>query len=72
VHAAALEQARQLDQLLGEVRKSDDEVAHRARIAGKRLRYVLEPVVAAWPDGEELIERLKAGEQMSAGVNYGF
>ena len=64
VHAAALEQARQLDQLLGEVHKSDDEVAHRARIAGKRLRYVLEPVVAAWPGGEELIERLKAVQDL--------
>jgi len=60
VHAAALEQARQLDQLLGAVHKSDDEAAHRARIAGKRLRYVLEPVVAAWPGGGALIERLKA------------
>jgi CHAD domain-containing protein len=60
VHAAALEQARQLDQLLGEVHSSDDEAAHRARIAGKRLRYVVEPVVAAWPGGGALIQRLKA------------
>lgn len=60
VHAAALEQARQVDQLLGEIHGSADEAAHRARIAGKRLRYVLEPVVAAWPGGAALIKRLKA------------
>jgi len=59
-HAAALQQARELDRLLGEVQGSADEAAHRARIAGKRLRYVLEPVAAAWPGGTALIDRLKA------------
>ena len=56
---AALEQARELDQLLGEVHSTEDEAAHRARIAAKRLRYVVEPVRAALPGGDELIDRLK-------------
>ncbi len=33
---------------------------HRARIAGKRLRYLLEPIVPWIPRGEDLIIRLKA------------
>lgn len=59
VHAAALEQAHALDELLGEVRRMDDEAAHRARIAAKRLRYVLEPVKGALAGTRELIHRLK-------------
>lgn len=38
----------------------DDEAAHRARIAGKRLRYLLEPIVPHVPGGAELLARLKA------------
>jgi CYTH domain-containing protein len=37
----------------------DDEAAHRARIAGKRLRYLLEPIVPHVADGATTIARLK-------------
>lgn len=37
----------------------DDEAAHRARIAGKRLRYVLEPIVPHVADGEATLALLK-------------
>ena len=37
----------------------DDEAAHRARIAGKRLRYLLEPIELHIPDGKITISRLK-------------
>ena len=37
----------------------DQAVAHAARIAGKRLRYVLEPVAAAVEGGTALIKRLR-------------
>lgn len=60
IRIAAVEQARELDQLLGEIRHTEDEAAHRARIAAKRLRYVVEPVRGALPGGDELIRRLKA------------
>jgi CHAD domain-containing protein len=56
---ALLEQAQQLDQLLGSVHAPDDEEAHRARIAAKRLRYLLEPLVQALPASTGLVARLK-------------
>lgn len=59
VRSALLEHARQLDDLLGEVHRMDDEAGHRARIAAKRLRYVLEPVKRELDGGPELIKRLK-------------
>jgi CHAD domain-containing protein len=59
LRAAAVEQARELDQLLGEIQHTEDEAAHRARIAAKRLRYVVEPVRSTLPGGDELITRLK-------------
>ena len=37
----------------------DQAVAHAARIAGKRLRYVLEPVAAAVEGGSALVKRLR-------------
>ena len=37
----------------------DDDAAHRARIAGKRLRYLLEPIEPHVPEGKTTIERLK-------------
>lgn len=43
---------------LTEGSSADD--AHRARIAGKRLRYLIEPVAPWIPQGSELIVRLKA------------
>ncbi|HSA55831.1 MAG TPA: CHAD domain-containing protein [Gemmatimonadaceae bacterium] len=45
---------------LSAIRGADDEeVVHRARIAGKRLRYLLEPLAAQLPGGPVLVERLK-------------
>lgn len=60
LRVAAVEAARELDQLLGEIQHLEDEAAHRARIAAKRLRYVVEPVRSALAGGDELISRLKA------------
>ena len=59
LRTAAVEQARELDQLLGEIHQTEDEAAHRARIAAKRLRYVVEPVRGTLAGGGELISRLK-------------
>jgi CHAD domain-containing protein len=39
---------------------TDDAQAHRARIAAKRLRYVLEPVADVIADGDAIIEALKS------------
>jgi CHAD domain-containing protein/CYTH domain-containing protein len=39
---------------------SSTDAIHRARIAAKHLRYLLEPFSVAVPDGQELINRLKA------------
>ena len=59
VRTATVEQARQLDARLGEIQHTEDEAAHRARIAAKRLRYVVEPVRSTLPGGDELITHLK-------------
>ncbi|MEO7964355.1 MAG: CHAD domain-containing protein [Gemmatimonadaceae bacterium] len=53
-HTAALR--RRLDVVRS---PSDDESAHRARIAGKRVRYLLEPIVPHVASGAETIDRLK-------------
>jgi CHAD domain-containing protein/CYTH domain-containing protein len=37
----------------------DDELIHRARIRGKRLRYVLEPLVDVSDEAKTLVQRLK-------------
>jgi len=39
---------------------ADDREAHEARIAAKRLRYLLEPVTKAVPGATELVDRLKS------------
>ncbi|MEO6443865.1 MAG: CHAD domain-containing protein [Gemmatimonadaceae bacterium] len=39
--------------------RHDDEAAHRARIAGKRLRYLLEPIESHVAEGKPTIARLK-------------
>jgi CHAD domain-containing protein/CYTH domain-containing protein len=39
---------------------SSGPAIHRARIAAKHLRYLLEPFAAAVPEGEAVIDRLKA------------
>jgi CHAD domain-containing protein len=59
LRTAAVEQACELDQLLGAIQHTEDEAAHRARIAAKRLRYVVEPVRSTLAGGDELIARLK-------------
>lgn len=59
LRAAAITAARELDDVLGEIRKVDDDAGHRARIAAKRLRYVLEPVKGALARADT-IARLKA------------
>ena len=54
-HASTLR--RRFERLRG---PDDDVVVHRARIAGKRLRYLLEPVAPHLTGGTEVVERLKA------------
>jgi len=41
-------------------RASDVKRAHRARIAAKRLRYIVEPVASLGKDGDSLVEDLKS------------
>lgn len=49
-----------LREQLGAIGSPDDEEAvHEARIAGKRLRYLLEPLAAQLPGGPVMVERLK-------------
>jgi CHAD domain-containing protein/CYTH domain-containing protein len=57
VRAASERLARRLRWIFGYA--SGAEI-HRARIAAKRLRYLLEPFAAAVPGAESVIERLKA------------
>ncbi len=53
-------QSSQLTELLGRIQGVDDDAAiHRGRIAGKRLRYLLEPLADMHPDLASLIARLK-------------
>jgi CHAD domain-containing protein/CYTH domain-containing protein len=50
----------ELEDCLSEVRGVEDETrSHAARIAGKRLRYLIEPVVDVMDDGAMLVKRLK-------------
>ena len=48
---------------------ADDAQAHRARIAGKRLRYLLEPVAAAVSGGPEVIGQLKDLQDTLGGLH---
>jgi CHAD domain-containing protein len=65
-YAAALaeqltEHAALLEQELGAFQSStDDDAAHSARIAAKRLRYLLEPVVEVEPRAAAIVGLLKA------------
>jgi CHAD domain-containing protein/CYTH domain-containing protein len=53
-------QATRLTALLANIQNVDDDAAiHRARIAGKRLRYLLEPLVDQHPALTELVTTLK-------------
>jgi len=47
----------------------DQAEAHRARIAGKRLRYLLEPVAANVEGGPAIIARLKELQDVLGGLN---
>lgn len=38
---------------------TDQDAAHRTRIAGKQIRYLLEPLVELVPDARQLVTRLK-------------
>jgi CHAD domain-containing protein/CYTH domain-containing protein len=56
----ALEHAADLERRLGDVRSIDDQdEAHRARIAAKRLRYLVEPVQAELEGAPDVIRRIK-------------
>jgi CHAD domain-containing protein/CYTH domain-containing protein len=56
----AVEHGDELERRLAAVRSIDDqEPAHRARIAAKRLRYLVDPVQAELEDAPDLIRRLK-------------
>jgi len=57
VRAAAARLRNRLGRVQG---YSSTDAIHRARIAAKHLRYLLEPFAAAVPDVQELIDRLKA------------
>lgn len=57
---ALLRQARRLDTLLPAVHDAADPKAHRARIAAKRLRYLLEALVGVVPAAAALVKRLRA------------
>lgn len=54
-----------LTEALREIRKPEDtEAAHHARLAGKRLRYLLEPVADAAAGAPALIERLRGLQEL--------
>jgi len=53
--------SRRLKARLGGIQGySNEEAIHRARIAAKHLRYLLEPFAALVPDGQTGVERLKS------------
>ena len=53
--------ARELEGHLGHVRTERDvREGHEARIAAKRLRYLLEPVIKIVPGTADIVDRLKA------------
>lgn len=54
-------QSEDLRRRIKRVRAVDDvDESHQARIAGKRLRYLLEPIAPHVVDGQELLARLKS------------
>jgi CHAD domain-containing protein len=56
-----LTESRALRERLAAVREfTDADTAHRARIAAKRLRYVIEPVAGLDINGDAIVEILKA------------
>ncbi len=68
--------ARLEARLAGVRDESDQHIAHDARIAGKRLRYALEPLRAEMPAATTLVTRLKSlqdvlGDMHDADVLHG-
>jgi CHAD domain-containing protein len=57
IDRAALRLERRLQRIEDE---ADEHAIHRARIAAKHLRYLLEPFAATLPGGGAIIDRLKA------------
>ncbi len=54
-----------LTEALREIRKPEDsDAAHHARLAGKRLRYLLEPVADSAAGAPALIERLRGLQEL--------
>lgn len=65
VAAAARIHLAELVAMLGEVRSVEDEArAHEARIVGKRLRYVIEPLRESVPESEPAIGVLKELQEL--------
>lgn len=48
---------------------ADDERVHAARIAGKRLRYVMEPLSSAIPGAQRLLTRLRALQDLLGDIH---
>lgn len=71
VAAAALElQHHALREGLGQVKGIEDEVlAHRARIYGKRLRYLLEPFRGELAEAKALVKELKGLQDLLGDLN---
>jgi CHAD domain-containing protein len=67
--AAITEHAADLGRRLGEVRSPDqfDEV-HAARIAAKRLRYLLEPLGEGIPGGAAMVRQLRELQDLLGGL----
>lgn len=58
-HAILAQEAALADALAEVTSIVDDEKIHRARIRGKRLRYVLEPLMDVSEDAKQLVQQLK-------------
>jgi CHAD domain-containing protein len=69
--AAALRvAATEFHDRLAAVRAPDEAApAHRARIAAKRVRYVLEPIADRAPGGPSLVRRLKSLQDLLGEIN---
>lgn len=61
--------ARRLAQI--DPQDDDDDRVHAARIAGKRLRYVLEPLHAGMPGVQRLVSRLKTLQDLLGDIHDG-
>jgi CHAD domain-containing protein/CYTH domain-containing protein len=65
--------AAQAEVLRGQLQRvrgvEDEEDAHRARIAGKRLRYILEPLAPHVPEGALVISALKDLQDTLGGLH---